>query len=165
MFAADRHQSLDVCQKVARKGVGGGRMNDVQWQRAWEIYDAAARLDGGERQSFLISQDTDPAVLDEVRSMLQEADAPPGNQHASRTGSRYGRYEVGELLGSGGMGEVYAAHDQDLGRRVAIKFLNWEMARSQRPVERLIREAKAASALNHPHIITVYEVIRESQDV
>jgi Tol biopolymer transport system component len=60
---------------------------------------------------------------------------------------------------------VYTAADSELGRKVAIKFLSPQMAASNRAVERLIREAKAASALNHPHIITVYEVIRAKNDV
>ena len=63
------------------------------------------------------------------------------------------------------MGEVYSAGDPELGRKVAIKFLSPEMAASRPAVEQLIREAKAASALNHPHIITVYEVIRAEDDV
>ena len=63
------------------------------------------------------------------------------------------------------MGEVYSAGDPELGRKVAIKFLSHEMAASGTAVERLIREAKAASALNHPNIITVYEVIRTKDDV
>jgi len=63
------------------------------------------------------------------------------------------------------MGTVYSAGDPELGRKVALKFLSAELAASAPAVERLIREAKAASALNHPHIITVYEVTRQQDDV
>jgi eukaryotic-like serine/threonine-protein kinase len=140
-------------------------MNDQQWGQAWEIYGAAAEMDGAERLSFLASQSAESEVLDEVLSMLQEAQNTPGNEPALRTGSRFGRYEVGELLGSGGMGCVYAASDPELDRKAAIKFLSPELTDSDRGVERLIREAKAASSLNHPHIITVYEVIRAPRDV
>jgi Tol biopolymer transport system component len=63
------------------------------------------------------------------------------------------------------MGEVYSAHDAELDRMVALKFLPAEMATSRSAVERLVREAKAASALNHPHIVTVYEVIRAGDEL
>ena len=83
----------------------------------------------------------------------------------SRVGTRFGRYEIVGMLGNGGMGRVYAARDPELGRMVAIKLLAPDLAASRPAVERLIREAKAASALNHPHIVTVYEVIRAADDV
>ena len=140
-------------------------MNDEQWRLAWEVYGAAAELDGAERQSFLTSRTAEPEVLAEVLSMLEEAQNALPSEPVSRTGSRFGRYEVGELVGSGGMGQVYAASDPELDRKVALKFLSPEMAESARGIERLIHEAKAASALNHPHIITVYEVIRAERDV
>jgi serine/threonine protein kinase len=143
-------------------------MNDAQWRLAWQIYATVAELDGDERRSFLAGLNTDPEVLDEVVSMLEEAQTTLDatlNEPGSRSGARFGRYEVGEMLSSGGMGEVYAAGDPELSRKLAIKFLNPEMAARGRAVEHLICEAKAASALNHPHIITVYEVIRAKGDV
>ena len=73
-------------------------------------------------------------------------------------GTRLGRYEVHSLLGKGGMGEVYLAEDTKLDRKVAIKFLNEEFSRDADKLRRFIQEAKAASALNHPNILTVYEV-------
>ncbi|MDQ3255304.1 MAG: protein kinase [Acidobacteriota bacterium] len=73
-------------------------------------------------------------------------------------GTRLGRYEVCSLLGKGGMGEVYLAEDTKLDRKVAIKFLNQEFSRDADKLRRFIQEAKAASALNHPNILTVYEV-------
>ncbi|HVT28436.1 MAG TPA: serine/threonine-protein kinase, partial [Lacipirellulaceae bacterium] len=143
-------------------------MTDEQWRLAWEIYAEVAELDGEERRSALAAFDIDPEVLDEVISMLEEAKTALDGTHnksGSRSGACFGRYEVGELLSSGGMGEVYAAADPELNRKLAIKFLSPEMAAGSRAVDRLIREAKAASALNHPHIITIYEVIREKDDV
>ncbi len=80
------------------------------------------------------------------------------------TGKTLGRYAVGERLGRGGMGEVYEARDPDLNRAVAIKTLAPDYAHRQ-SVEALVREAKAASALNHPNILTVYEVVREGPTV
>src|SRR5207244_1431853 len=90
---------------------------------------------------------------------------PASPESASRSGTRFGRYEVRELLGSGGMGAVYSADDPELGRKVALKFLSVHVTASATAIERLIREAKAASALNHTHIIAVYEVIRQQDDV
>jgi serine/threonine protein kinase/formylglycine-generating enzyme required for sulfatase activity len=73
-------------------------------------------------------------------------------------GARLGRYELRSLLGSGGMGEVYLAYDRDLERDVAVKVLNDEAVGSSSRVRRFVQEAKAASALNHPNVATVYEI-------
>src|SRR4030095_13817670 len=73
-------------------------------------------------------------------------------------GARLGRYEIRSKIGKGGMGEVYQALDTELDRTVAIKILPTEVASDQQRLQRFIQEAKAASALNHPHILTVYEI-------
>jgi eukaryotic-like serine/threonine-protein kinase len=77
-------------------------------------------------------------------------------------GTRLGPYQIVSALGSGGMGEVYRAEDLRLHRTVAIKILPPEAATSDR-VERFEREARAASALNHPNILTIHDVGREGQ--
>jgi serine/threonine protein kinase len=73
-------------------------------------------------------------------------------------GSVVGHYEIVEHLGCGGMGEVYRALDAKLGRSVAIKFLNEKFACDEPNLQRFIREAKAASSLNHPNILVIHEI-------
>ncbi len=74
------------------------------------------------------------------------------------TGTKLGRYEIRQKIGAGGMGEVYLAHDEQLDRKVALKVLLPEFCCDPERTERFKLEAKAASALNHPNIITIYEV-------
>jgi serine/threonine protein kinase len=112
-------------------------------------------------------------VLREVQSLLSyEADAesflerpamdlgrsrsePPENTLAGRT---LGHYQVVSLLGAGGMGEVYLARDPRLDRTVAIKILPGDLAGDLERMQRFEREARAASALNHPNVATIYDV-------
>jgi len=73
-------------------------------------------------------------------------------------GTHLGRYEIRSKIGAGGMGEVYLAMDTELDRTVAIKILPQALAADQQRLQRFIQEAKSASALNHPHILTIYEI-------
>ncbi|HKR11146.1 MAG TPA: serine/threonine-protein kinase, partial [Pyrinomonadaceae bacterium] len=73
-------------------------------------------------------------------------------------GTKLGRYEIRSLLGVGGMGEVYLAHDTSLNRRVALKVLPADVASSQDRMRRFKQEATSAASLNHPSIAHIYEV-------
>src|SRR6266850_304197 len=73
-------------------------------------------------------------------------------------GTKLGRYRILSKIGAGGMGEVYLAEDTKLDRKVALKILPADVAAHPDRMKRFVQEAKAASALNHPNIITIHEI-------
>ena len=140
-------------------------MQAERWQQIEKLYFAAQAQPAEERAAFLAEACAgDPALRGEVESLLdQEAgafleDAPPAAVHRLSTGARLGNFEIVELLGRGGMGEVWRARDARLQREVAIKVLPAGLARDADRIARFEREARAASALNHPNIVIVHDV-------
>jgi serine/threonine-protein kinase len=150
-------------------------MADTDWQKVREVFDAAIRQNPEARQGYVkkaCGDDTD--LLAEVESLFSSfnesdefletpavahvADLIESGTKVLETGTRFAHYEIIRQIGIGGMGEVYLAKDQKLDRRVAIKILNEKFSRDEANLERFVREAKAASALNHPSILVIHEV-------
>ena len=141
-----------------------------------EIYHAALEIPLEKREAFFNeSCGADKNLRREVISLLSFEksfdnflDSSPESLAAEMFAERdnetslidkeIGHYKVKKLLGRGGMGEVYLAEDTKLDRKVAVKFLNEELSRDADKLKRFVQEAKAASALNHPNILTVYEI-------
>jgi hypothetical protein len=145
----------------------------ARWQQIHDLFDAALNLQPAERHAFLRDAAAgDPDLLREVETLLRShtraagfldepawavaADLILESPAESLTGRLLGPYRVGAEIGRGGMGVVYAAEDQRLGRTVALKALTPEFTRDANRRERLTREARAAAALSHPAIATVF---------
>lgn len=136
-------------------------MNEEHWRRAWELYRSVLSAPADTRQALIRQSCSDPTLIHELLGLLEHEPEARESEAATRTGTRLGRYEIGNRIGRGGMGEVYAAVDVDLGRPVAIKFLPQSVLEQESAVQRFVAEARSASALNHPNIVTVHEIVRE----
>ena len=153
-------------------------MTPEQYQRVGQLYHAALDLPREIRSSFLDGACAgDDELRREVESLLRAHDdagdfiAGPAMNVAARLitpdkdaeaggtlSGRIGAYDVVSLIGRGGMGEVYLAHDTRLGRKVAVKLLQPGLSSNPDAMRRFEQEARAASSLNHPNIVTIYEI-------
>ena len=150
-------------------------MSDSQrWQRVKEIFDGALELHGDERVGFLERAcDGDVEVREEVESLLRSyevagsfMEAPAvahaaddlATEHKLTPGQRIKHYQIVNLIGEGGMGEVYLANDTILGRRIALKVLPAFVSKDPERLRRFTQEARAASRLSHPNVCVVHEI-------
>jgi tetratricopeptide (TPR) repeat protein len=146
-----------------------------RWTTVKRIHQSALEKDPSERAAFVAeSCGGDETLRCEVQSLLTYATdaeafleqpavdialtSPSESHEAMLVGRTVSHYQVLSLLGAGGMGEVYLARDPRLDRTVALKILPGQLAADPDRMQRFTREAKAASALNHPNVATIYDV-------
>jgi serine/threonine protein kinase/Tol biopolymer transport system component len=146
-----------------------------RWQRVKEVFEGALERHGAERETFLDRECGDqPDVRKEVESLLrsyevagsfmespavaQAADSLAGTEQKLAAGQRVKHYQIVNLIGEGGMGEVYLATDTTLGRRVALKVLPAFVSNDPDRLRRFTQEARAASRLTHPNVCVVHEI-------
>jgi len=152
-------------------------MTPERWQRAKEIFQAALERAPSERSAYLSSACGDDRDLRvEVESLISSheksgefIDSPAYEGAAEmimddkaelKPGQTIGAYEIVSFISRGGMGEVYLAQDRRLSRKVGLKILPAAFTKDGDRLGRFEQEARAASALNHPNIITIYEILR-----
>ena len=150
-------------------------MTPERWQQVKQIFQSAIERPPAERAGFISNACADdPQLRSEVESLISSSDQAGDSIQAiaaeaatemladrstdSIVGKQIGRYEVGSLIGRGGMGEVFLALDTSLGRKVALKLLRHEFTTNEERLRRFQQEARAASALNHPNILTIHEI-------
>jgi serine/threonine protein kinase/Tol biopolymer transport system component len=150
-------------------------MNPERWQQIDEVFQAAVELEPAQRAAFLDKACTSDQLLrSKVETMLAADDrgwdlveqpaleiAAPllsDDQPQLTGGEHVGHYEIISLIGRGGMGEVYLAKDAKLNRRIALKLLPLDYTKDKDRLRRFQQEAQAASALNHPNILTIHEL-------
>src|SRR5436190_17142360 len=154
------------------------RMKAERWKRVNDLFQSAAERAPEERAAFLDQAcQGDESLCREVQSLLASSEraknfiespafqvAPElltNDRAGASVGALIGHYRIESLIGAGGMGEVYLARDERLGRKAALKLLPQRLTADETQLSRFKTEARSASALNHPNILTVYEIVTE----
>lgn len=149
-------------------------MNSERWTKVEQIFHGALERDAESRDAFLETAcGEDDELRMEVESLLAQVGStdeflePSIHDRDSEIhfGRRIGNYQVRSLLGAGGMGEVYRAHDHRLGRDVALKILPVEFVRDPARLARFRREARTLALLNHPNIAAIYGIEESENEV
>ena len=141
------------------------------WQRVKEVLAGALEQETGDRSAYLERACADPSLRKEVESLLatdEKGDSsfleqPAVEIGALKSGAKLGSYEILAPLRSGGMGEVYRARDARLNRDVAFKVVSPIFADAPNFLMRFRREANVLASLNHPNIVTIYEIGQEGR--
>jgi tRNA A-37 threonylcarbamoyl transferase component Bud32 len=130
-----------------------------RWQRVGALFERALSLAAADRTTFIRTSGEPPDIQDEVMALLKSHEVSDGFLEPPsllEPGSQVGAYRIDRVLGRGGMGVVYLAHDTRLHRKVALKSVPPHLFRDPTMHARLKQEARAAAALSHPAIATVY---------
>jgi eukaryotic-like serine/threonine-protein kinase len=149
-------------------------MDSDRWKQIEELYEAALRLAPADRESFLsLACAGDEALREKLESLIAAAEQADsfleepavglgltllGLQPVSLVGQTIDRYRLLKLIGSGGMGVVYLAHDPRLDRNIALKLLPTSITGDHQRVDRFLQEARAAVAISHQNVAHVYEI-------
>ena len=146
-------------------------MTPEKWNQVEEIFSTALRHEPSEWPTFLDNVCGKDRLLREVvESLLDNANAPISIidnplfetiEHLQLEGKMIDHYRIISRIASGGMGEVYLAEDERLGRKVAIKMLSPMIAPDQSHIHRMQKEARATAAFKHPNIVTIYDIGQE----
>lgn len=137
-------------------------MTEEQWRAAWILCESAGDLDLDAQREYVRGATVDAEVERHVLAVFEELESEPSYPPPPdrRVGDTVGRYTLLERIGQGGMGEVYAAEDTELRRTVALKFLPSAVGADKLAASQVISEARLASRLNHPNIVTVHELVQ-----
>jgi serine/threonine protein kinase len=146
-----------------------------RWQRIKDLFHLALQRPAPERHKFLADAcEADESIREEVASLISAHEEDEGfldspayefaaemlaeGEAEFSAGRQIDRYTILATLGSGGMGEVYLAQDERLGRRIALKLISADFARDEKRVRRFEQEASAALLINHPNVCVIHEI-------
>jgi serine/threonine protein kinase len=152
---------------------GRAQVTPDNWQRVKQVLAGALELEPADRLTYLDHACTEQSLRNEVETLLAACgkgeseflEQSPVGSGALDSGTILGSYEILAPLGSGGMGDVYRARDTRLNREIAVKVLSPTFADDPGLLMRFRREAHVLASLNHPNIVTIYDIGQERRTV